>query len=92
MGDLNEKAGFGGCTECCLFHFCCGPCAICKLAMDTNQKYDGIGDSNGMILLKGCFCTCCLQFQAANEIMFQEGLKYDCAKTKTVPEGTAMER
>ena len=95
FGDLNEKAGFGGCTECCLFYFCCNPCAVSKLAMDVNKKYEGIGDSNGMIFLKGCFCNVCLQFQATNEIMFREGLKYDCASTKAVedaPAGTAMER
>ena len=95
FGDLNEKAGFRGCTECCLFYFCCNPCATCKLAMDVNKKYEGIGDSNGRIFLKGCFCNLCLQFQATNEIMFREGLKYDCAKTKKVedaPAGAAMER
>jgi hypothetical protein len=50
--------------------------------MHVNKKYDGIGESTGMIFLKGCFCGPCLQFQASNEIMFREGLKYDCAATK----------
>jgi hypothetical protein len=47
--------------------------------MDVNKKHDDIGDSTGSICLKGCFCNCCLMFQATNEIMSREGLKYKCA-------------
>ena len=82
-GDINEKAGLGECAPCGIFFFFFSPCAPCKLAIDVNKKYD-IGDSTGMICLKGWCCPCCLQFQAANEIMFREGLKYKCAGTEVM--------
>jgi hypothetical protein len=47
-----------------------------------------------MIFLKGCFCNCCLGFQATNKVMYWEGLKYDCTSTRKVdvPVGTEIKR